>query len=74
MVNMSVIQYRTCNGFISKNQFMLTNICSNWKGLLCFIRPVYKPSVLFVGHREAVQNQIRRRYATSDQVLHCLLT
>ena len=28
----------------------------------------YKPSVLFVGHRETVQN------AAYDQVLHCLLT
>ena len=28
----------------------------------------YKPSVLFVGHEQTVQNQI------SDQVFHCLLT
>ena len=29
----------------------------------------YKPSALFVGHRQTVQNQIS---AASDQVLHCL--
>ena len=35
----------------------------------------YKPSVLFVGHRQTVQIQVRRRKnAASDQVLYCLLT
>ena len=35
----------------------------------------YKPSVLFVGHRQTVQNQIRsHKNAASDQVLPYLLT
>ena len=33
----------------------------------------YKLSVLFVGHRQTVQNQIRRCKTASDQVLRCLL-
>ena len=36
----------------------------------------YKPSVLFVGHRQTVQTMIRRRRTRrlSDQGLYCLLT
>ena len=37
-----------------------------------YINP-YKPSFLFVGHRQTVQTQIRHS-AASDQGLHCLLT
>ena len=37
----------------------------------------FKPSILFVGHRQTVQAQIRRHRmchsVTSDQDLHCLL-
>ena len=42
------------------------------KSLLSKLSP-YKPSVLFLGHRQAVQNQIPQN-AASDQVLYCLLT
>ena len=34
----------------------------------------YKPSVLFMGHMQAVQTRIRRRRAASDQGLRCLVT
>ena len=36
-----------------------------------FVNP-YKPSILLVGHRQTMQNQIR--CSLSDQVLHCLKT
>ena len=35
----------------------------------------YKPSILFVGHRQTVQTQDQMQHsAASDQGLHCLLT
>ena len=67
----SCAKYETCQIKVMVN---LIKLDLKFRKYCIFFNP-YKPSVLFVGQRHAVQTQIKMlQNAISDQGLHCLLT